>query len=204
MPVFLDIRQPLVKSTVEKYGAKDIPSGSDGIISTAWSDMERRYYDYTDEQAKTERVKKGDIVEIVAFEPTQIKSATNNVGTFDQNNPDIRYQFVGEKGAADVTTETIDANSKSEDLYRSDDTIKNRIEALFNQAISGEFKGKPISISRLTDEGKAYLEQISGASFKEKVDFVLNPSDLMHIYKDHFGNNEKDKGQNIPLDIEDI
>ena len=26
----------------------------------------------------------------------------------------------------------------------------------------------------------------------------------MHIYKDHFGNNEKDKGQNRPLDIEDI
>ena len=100
MPVFLNIRQPLVKSTIEKYDVKDIPSGSDGIISTAGNDIERRYYDYTDEQVKTERVKKGDIVEIVAFEPTQIKSATDNVGTFDQNNPDIRYQFVGEKGAA--------------------------------------------------------------------------------------------------------
>ena len=29
--------------------------------------------------------------EWVAFEPTQIKSATNNIGTFDRNNPDIRY-----------------------------------------------------------------------------------------------------------------
>jgi len=28
----------------------------------------------------------------VAFEPTQIKSATGNVGTFDETNPDIRYQ----------------------------------------------------------------------------------------------------------------
>ena len=92
MPVFLNIRQPLVKSTIEKYDVKDIPSGSDGIISTAGNDIERRYYDYTDEQVKTERVKKGDIVEIVAFEPTQIKSATDNVGTFDKNNPDIRYR----------------------------------------------------------------------------------------------------------------
>lgn len=25
------------------------------------------------------------------FEPTQIKSATDNIGTFDRNNPDIRY-----------------------------------------------------------------------------------------------------------------
>ena len=30
--------------------------------------------------------------EIIAFEPTQIKSATDNIGTFDPNNPDIRYQ----------------------------------------------------------------------------------------------------------------
>jgi hypothetical protein len=36
---------------------------------------------------------------IIAFEPTQIKSATGNNGQFDGNNPDIRYQIVGEKGA---------------------------------------------------------------------------------------------------------
>ena len=34
------------------------------------------------------------------FLPNQIKSATENKGTFDKTNPDIRYQFVGEKGAA--------------------------------------------------------------------------------------------------------
>jgi len=38
--------------------------------------------------------------EAVVFYPEQIKSATDNVGTFDAANPDIRYQFVGEKGAA--------------------------------------------------------------------------------------------------------
>lgn len=85
----------------------------------------------------------------------------------------------------------------------NNDAIKNRIEALFNKAISGEFSGKPISIGRLTAEGKAYLERISGVSFKDKVDFVLNPSDLIHINKGHFGNNETDE-RNIPLDIEDI
>ena len=31
--------------------------------------------------------------ETVAFEPTQIKSATDNIGTFDPENPDIRYQL---------------------------------------------------------------------------------------------------------------
>lgn len=30
--------------------------------------------------------------ETVVFEPSQVKSATDNVGTYDRNNPDIRYQ----------------------------------------------------------------------------------------------------------------
>ena len=105
----------------------------------------------------------------------------------------------------DATVEAAEnlINAEEDDvLYRSDET-KDRIEELFYQAISGEFKGKPVSIGRLTDEGKAYLEQISGVTFKDYVDFVLNPSDLLHIYKGHFGKNETDE-RSIPLDIEDI
>lgn len=35
----------------------------------------------------------------IASSPSQIKSATDNIGTFDPNNPDIRYQKDGENGA---------------------------------------------------------------------------------------------------------
>lgn len=35
--------------------------------------------------------------EAVVFSPTQIKSATSNVGTFSNENPDIRYSFLDEK-----------------------------------------------------------------------------------------------------------
>ena len=45
---------------------------------------------------------------------------------------------------------------------------------------------------------------ISGLSFKEEIDFMLNPSDLKHIYNNHYGKNEKDKGNNKPLNDEDI
>lgn len=89
-------------------------------------------------------------------------------------------------------------------MYREIESAKDNVEELFYQSVSGELKGRPVSIGKLTDAGKAYLEQVSGETFKDNVDFVLNPSDLVHIYKDHFGKNEKDKGQNIPLDIEDI
>lgn len=36
------------------------------------------------------------------------------------------------------------------------------------------------------------------------MDFVLNASDLRHIYNDHYGENEKDKGNNVPLTDEDV
>ena len=82
--------------------------------------------------------------------------------------------------------------------------MKQRVTELFEKAKTGEFVGKPASIGRLSADGKVYLEQLSGLHFKEYVDFVLNPSDLNHIRADHYGQNEKDKGNNIPLTDEDI
>lgn len=82
--------------------------------------------------------------------------------------------------------------------------VSEQIEDMFDSAISGDLKGKPISIGKLTVEGKEYLEFISGLTLKNDVDFVLNPSDLVHIYNDHYGTNEKDKGNNIPLTKHDI
>ena len=82
--------------------------------------------------------------------------------------------------------------------------MKQRVTELFEKAKTGEFVGKPASIGRLSADGKAYLEKLSGLKFKEFVDFVLNPSDLNHIRSDHYGENEKDKGNNVPLTDEDI
>lgn len=41
--------------------------------------------------------------ETVAFRPEQIKSATDNIGTFDKNNPDIRYKLPVDNKAIDKT-----------------------------------------------------------------------------------------------------
>ena len=82
--------------------------------------------------------------------------------------------------------------------------MKQRVTELFEKAKTGEFVGKPASIGMLSVDGKAYLEKLSGLKFKEFVDFVLNPSDLNHIRSDHYGENEKDKDNNVPLTDEDI
>ena len=84
------------------------------------------------------------------------------------------------------------------------EAVADRIEELFNQAVSGDLKGKPVEVGRLTEAGRMYLEKLSGIEMKEDVSFVLNPSDLVHMYRDHFADNEKDKGNNIPLNKEDI
>ncbi|MGN0238239.1 MAG: hypothetical protein ACI4AK_09195 [Lepagella sp.] len=82
--------------------------------------------------------------------------------------------------------------------------IKERVMNLFERSANGDFIGKPASIGRLSAKGKEFLENISGLQFKEYVDFVLNPSDLRHIRNDHYGQNEKDPGNNVPLTDVDI
>lgn len=89
-------------------------------------------------------------------------------------------------------------------ITRSRKTTADMIEESFDAAVAGELIGKPVEIGRLTKEGREYLEKLSGLKLKEVVSFVLNPSDLVHMYRDHFGTNEKDKGNNIPLTKEDI
>jgi hypothetical protein len=81
---------------------------------------------------------------------------------------------------------------------------KKYILDLFNNAKDKKIDARSISIGKLTEEGKKYLSGISGLDFRNFTDFRLNTSDLRHIYKDHFVENEKDKGNNIPLTEEDI
>ena len=116
-----------------------------------------------------------------------------------------RFGFKDNKGrSADFNTrESMIRLPKRNTMFSVEDA-KNTVEGMFAEAISGKFTGKPKTIGVLTEEGKAYLESISGIEFKDRVTFVLNPSDLNHIYKEHFGENEKDTGSNIPLNIDDI
>lgn len=79
----------------------------------------------------------------------------------------------------------------------------NRLEELFDKSVKGDLTGKPIEVGKLTEEGREFLEKLSGIKFKGEVSFVINPSDMVHIYRRHFGKNEKD-GRNIPLTKEDI
>lgn len=80
MPVYLSIKNPVNGLA---YGEQ----GSD-LVSSA----KKRGYDGVIIRYEQGHEKAGQVAEIIAFEPTQIKSATGNAGTFDPENPSILYQ----------------------------------------------------------------------------------------------------------------
>ena len=126
--------------------------GGDGKVMSVYLDMKNPYYaklepgKFTDPtyeapiiRAAKEGGHDGIIIEndtdsdiesetfYVVFSPTQIKSATDNIGTFDRNNPDIRYQKRGGNGADKGTGYFLrkgaeaDVDQALTDLSRRDD-----------------------------------------------------------------------------------
>lgn len=143
-------------------------------------------------------------------------------GEVESRNVEKRLGMTDEERRNSLAEETEDVNRDEQIVMNVGDTsysivksrlgsatiglkaAKDKVVELFNKAKSGEFNGKPQSIGTLTQEGKKFLEDLSGLKMKDKIDFVLNPSDLKHMNKDHFGDNEKDPGRNIPLTEEDL
>lgn len=83
--------------------------------------------------------------------------------------------------------------------------LKNLIEQLFLGSVSrGLDFQKAIPIGKLSMEGRNLLKRISNLDFKEDIQFCLHPSDLYHIYLNHFGSNEDDLSNLNPLHIDDI
>lgn len=81
-PVYLSLKNP------KKYGS----------ASSFYRDAENFKGRFNEWRAELEEqgfdgvVVRDDFEEVIAFRPTQIKSATGNIGTFDLENPDIRFQ----------------------------------------------------------------------------------------------------------------
>jgi len=102
MPVFLSIQNPLVidqdfssyrlvsyLDTIKK-AQRD---GNDGVIIKNTYDGKAQPGWISKLIAKWRKEDVPSDTIYIAFEPTQIKSATGNKGTFDKTNPDIRYQI---------------------------------------------------------------------------------------------------------------
>jgi len=101
-PVYLQMKNPYIatESDAYKLRTEDIQQqGYDGVVL---------------------RAPQGDVY--MVFENTQIKSATDNIGTFDGNNPDIRYSVddAAEDDIQGLSLPTLEEDSVQNDYIKGD------------------------------------------------------------------------------------
>ncbi|MDR0540666.1 MAG: hypothetical protein LBH19_00475, partial [Dysgonamonadaceae bacterium] len=101
---FLDLKSPLV---IDAKGShfSDIDFDGQNKDTYDWAlYAKRKGYDGLIVKNVRDGVDYGDLQnatdDYVAFNPNKIKSATDNNGNFDDSSNDIRFQFIGEQGAA--------------------------------------------------------------------------------------------------------
>lgn len=117
----------------------------------------------------------------IVFEPTQIKSATDNIGTFDKNNPDIRYSLDGDMT---MTPEMMSEVETEKALEQTNNLTAKLLNQLFkdNKVTKASFiraAEEILSKYESTMSANAYAEAMwSLAGFARNNDNVT-PSDLM-------------------------
>lgn len=110
---FLNIKKPANSST--GYKALNTYKGQNGAGIKARESLKKQGFDGVN----------NDDEEYIAFEPTQIKSATDNNGQFDAGDPNIYHQFAGENAeTADkmklAEAERMEAEGKAPDeIYKA-------------------------------------------------------------------------------------
>ena len=135
MEMYLDIKKPYTvvlseaqfadpeyeKPIIEKARAK----GCDGVILKCDTDSEYA----------------ADTFYIV-FNPNQIKSATDNIGTFDKKNPDVRYKRAYEEaGEIDFSTFSPEAEKAYKRLEKENKQLKKNLENAHMELLHREGKG---------------------------------------------------------------
>ena len=117
----------------------------------------------------------------IVFEPTQIKSATDNIGTFDKNNPDIRYSIDGDMT---MTSEMMSEVETEKALEQTNNLTAKLLNQLFkdNKVTKSSFiksAEEVLSKYESTMSANSYAEAMwSLAGFARNNDNVT-PTDLM-------------------------
>lgn len=194
---YLSLKNPLVVTTDERIDASRARE-YDGIIRLAARDFSSQYYNYSSDTVETESLKKGDIVEIVAFYPEQIKSAdpvtyddNGNVipisERFNSENTDIRYSFEEDVEALDEEyRQVMDSepvpNRTAGDLRRE---IRDTIErgsrqdqateptaTVTRNVPAGEFYPEGTTVTHTYGRGKPFYSKTTNLSPKEALSYL--------------------------------
>lgn len=109
---FLNIRHPYLSPRYNHAGEKRFTKilkkkGYDGVIA---ENALRDVYDWEIAEGR----------EYVVFEPSQIKSATDNIGTFDPSSPDITFSVIGPHAATWEQYKKNTFRGRDDGMYRAE------------------------------------------------------------------------------------
>jgi len=182
----------LIQKLLQKYNSTDKNILGNAEVGNAW--LREQGYDGIIKQRNryTEDGYVPEVVEVVAFNPTQIKSATANKGTFDPSNPDIRYQRPTVGQAKDMAQETLNRVSKFAEL----DNLESRggIHSVVAKAMKAFYatrsfmEGRPQAFEKamydLSPELRVMLGKHIGQEFDQRR-FVKPPSEIAEAYNEY-------------------
>ncbi len=99
MALFLNARNPLILDDSNAYDVKE-PFFKNGSWNKEASEDFTKWVKGNGYDAVLYKTEFNE--EEIVFAPNQVKSATGNIGVFDANNEDIRFRFIGERGATNL------------------------------------------------------------------------------------------------------
>lgn len=110
----------------------------------------------------------------IVFKNTQIKSATDNIGTFDRNNPDIRFSL---KPASNISEENRRLIEENEMYKAVIGKLQQQISALQKKVVD------PKGVRKLAKDVRAeYRSKIPQADLEQKLtdlfDYIANEQDI--------------------------
>jgi hypothetical protein len=182
----------LIQKLLQKYNSTDKNILGNAEVGNAW--LREQGYDGIIKQRNryTEDGYVPEVVEVVAFNPEQVKSATANKGSFDPLSKDIRYQRPTVGQAKDMAQETLNRVSKFAEL----DNLEARggIHAVVAKAMKAFYatrsfmEGRPQAFEKamyeLSPERRVMLGKHIGQEFDQQR-FVKPPSEIAAAYNEY-------------------
>jgi hypothetical protein len=171
----------LIQKLLQKYNSTDKNILGNAEIGNAW--LREQGYDGIIKQRNryTENGYVPEVVEVVAFKPEQVKSATGNKGTFSPESKDIRYQ----RGPIDRLRNFSEIDSlESRGGIFSQVAQGMRSYYATRKFMQGQASSKEQAMSSLSPERQVMLGKHIGQEFDQQR-FIQPPSEIAAAYNEY-------------------
>ena len=139
-------------------------------------------------------VQENNVKNLAVYEPTQIKSAVGNIGTFDITNPDIRYskakRFATDNTAAYATKKEVDAVREILPMH-PDSEEHMREKFVWDEKGTGDYKNERIEFSN--GNKKLVVGKITVDDWIDRIQMMLSSKEIT---------NSRDWYKNIKADFQ--